>query len=66
MEQGDNWLPEGMKPEVIIVSDEAFDELLRMLEEPPKIIPEIVELFRRERRIKPDAERPPHEEGGRS
>lgn len=32
-------------PETIVVSPEAFDELLRMLDEPPKEIPGLKKLF---------------------
>ena len=32
---------------VFLADDEAFEEFLRMLNRPPRVIPELVELFRR-------------------
>lgn len=46
----DNWW-EGLVPEVMLVSDEAFEELLEMMEQPPQPTPALVELFQRSRKF---------------
>ncbi len=43
----DNWW-EGLTPETIYVDDETWDELMAMLDEEPKVVPGLVELFQRE------------------
>lgn len=40
------------------VSPEAFDELMRMLDEPPRVIPALRRLYERASRFERDAERP--------
>lgn len=46
----DNWW-EGLVPERIVLEPDAFDELVRMLEDEPREIPTLRRLFERSRRI---------------
>lgn len=51
----DNWW-EGLKVQTIYVSNEAFDELLAMLDEPPRVIPALRRLYERASRFERDGD----------
>lgn len=45
--QEEPWPWDDIIPEMIYVDDETWEELMEELERPPKVIPSLVELFKR-------------------